>query len=436
MTLPGALPAGTEARGRGVPKMPGMCGRSGQAPWLEAASGSCAAILACVTRGMAAAAHPDPVPESRALTGLRGVAAVLVVVHHASLHFGNGLPLVGGLLRKGYLGVDLFFVLSGFVMSMVYGAWFAGRDAAASAGEGDAARGEAGRPAWGRVPVFLTRRLARLWPLHALVLAAALAWAAWQGDPLPSWRFVVANLCMIQGWGLSGEVNPPAWSASTELLAYLLFPMLAGPVLRHRWGLALGLAGVTALLGACLLWSPPLGTARRGLLDIHANYSVLPALRCLAGFLLGMMAWRAAGLPAVRRVARRPWAGPGALLAALGLMLAWANDLLVLALWPVVVVGLHHGRGRAWRLLALGPLHLLGTLSYAIYLIHYVPLVELPREPGATLTVLVLYGLSVLGLSVFAYRVVEQPTRRLMRWLGEGVMLPAARPALAWLSRR
>ena len=67
------------------------------------------------------------ISESRALTGLRGLAALLVAAHHASLHFTGGgtLPVVSGLLRRGYLGVDLFFVLSGFVMSMVYGTWFA-----------------------------------------------------------------------------------------------------------------------------------------------------------------------------------------------------------------------------------------------------------------------------------------------------------------------
>ena len=65
-------------------------------------------------------------PESRALTGLRGLAAMLVLLHHFTLQVGPDLapPLLRGLLRKGYLGVDLFFVLSGFVISMVYGRWF------------------------------------------------------------------------------------------------------------------------------------------------------------------------------------------------------------------------------------------------------------------------------------------------------------------------
>lgn len=376
------------------------------------------------------AAVREAAPESRGLTGLRGVAAVLVVLHHASLHFGGGadVPVVGGLLRKGYLGVDLFFVLSGFVMSMVYGSWFAGEDLPARRG--------AGRRSSLAMAVFLVRRGARLWPLHAAVLAVALGCLAVQGGLLPSWRVILANGLMVQGWGLSSEINPPAWSASAEALAYLVFPWAAAPVLRGRWGAALGLAAVAALLGACVVLAPPLGPGRRGLLDLYHNYSLLPAMRCLAGFLLGMLAWRAGGTAWVRDLARRPQTGPGLLLTLVGLLLGWGNDLLALALMPALVLATHLGHGRGWGLLAAGPLHWLGTLSYAIYLIHYLPLAALPAQPGALATVLVLYAVATLLLSVFAHRVIEQPTRRVMRWLGEGALLRVVCPASRWLLRQ
>jgi len=385
---------------------------------------------------MAYATSDPGIPESRALTGLRGIAAVLVVMHHASLHIGGtGLPAVGGLLRRGYLGVDLFFVLSGFVISMVYGAWFTGGPpGAALPGMGGKA-GQDRTDTAGAVAVFLVRRAARVWPLHAAVLAALLAGAALAGDPLPSPCFAFANFMLVQGWGISGEVNAPAWSVSTEFLAYLLFPLLAGPVLRRRWGAMLGLAAVAALLAACLALAP-MGPGRRGLLDIYQNYSVLPAMRCLAGFLLGMLAWRAGQRPEVARQAARPWVAPGALLLALGTMLAGASDLLVLALLPVAVLGLHHGRGRAWRLFAVQPLHGLGTLSYAIYLIHYALLPMLTDAPGPVAARLALYALATLLLAALAHQLVERPTRRLVRWMGETVMMSMARPAFARLARR
>lgn len=366
-------------------------------------------------------------PESPALTGLRGVAAVLVMMHHASLHLGAvDLPWAGGLLRKGYLGVDMFFVLSGFVMSMVYGSWFTGGPLSAP--------GRGARTA-GAMAVFLVRRAARVWPLHAAVLGALLAGLALSGEALPSPRFTLANLLLVQGWGVSGEINAPAWSVSTEVLAYLLFPLLAGPMLRWRWGAALGLAVAAALLAACLALAPPLGPGRRGTLDIHMNYSVLPAMRCLAGFLLGMLAWRAGQAPAAAMLAGRPWVGTWALLLALGLVLAKATDLLVLALMPLVVLGLHCGRGRAWRLFKAQPLHGLGTLSYAIYLIHYALLPLLLGGPGPVAARLALYAAATLLLAALAHQLIERPTRRLVRWMGEAVVMPAARPAIAMLAR-
>lgn len=385
---------------------------------------------------MAPATSDLNIPESRALTGLRGVAAVLVVMHHASLRIGGpGLPAVDGLLRKGYLGVDLFFVLSGFVISLVYGAWFTGGPpGAALPGMGSRAGQDRTNTA-GAVAVFLMRRAARVWPLHAAVLAALLAGMAVSGDPLPFPRSTLANFMLVQGWGISGEINVPAWSVSTEVLAYLLFPLLAGPVLRRPWGAALGLAAVAALLAACLAMAPA-GPGRRGLLDIHQNYSVLPAMRCLAGFLLGMLAWRAGQVPAMARQAARPWMAPGALLLALGLMLVQANDLLVLALLPVVVLGLYHGRGWPWRLFTVQPLHGLGTLSYAIYLVHYALLPVLTDAPGPMAARLLLYAAATLLLAALAHNLVEHPARRLVRWIGEAVVMPVARPAFALLARR
>ncbi|MGI4951098.1 MAG: acyltransferase family protein [Janthinobacterium lividum] len=367
-------------------------------------------------------------PDSPALTGLRGVAAVLVVMHHASLHLGAvDLPWAGGLLRRGYLGVDLFFVLSGFVMSMVYGSWFTGGALGAAPGRrADVA---------GSLAVFLVRRAGRVWPLHAAVLAVLVAGLALSGQDVPSLRFTLANLLLVQGWGVSGEINAPAWSVSTEVLAYLLFPLLAGVVLRWRWGAVLGVAAAAALLAGCLALAPPVGPARRGLLDIHMNYSVLPAMRCVAGFLLGMVAWRAGREPAVARVACRPWTGAGVFLVVLGLMCAGADDLLVLALMPLVVVGLHRGRRWPWRLFTLRPVHGLGVLSYAIYLIHYALMPVLLDGPGPVAARLALYAAATLLLAGLAHYRIERPTRRFIRWLGEAMVMPTAHPALVRLAR-
>src|SRR6476646_9931362 len=87
------------------------------------------------------------------LEALRGIAALLVVLHHLSLNAGSVLGSIP-LLKQGWLFVDLFFVLSGYVIASVH---------AESEPTTDAAKR------------FLIRRLFRLWPLHFATLIAALA---------------------------------------------------------------------------------------------------------------------------------------------------------------------------------------------------------------------------------------------------------------------
>jgi peptidoglycan/LPS O-acetylase OafA/YrhL len=355
-------------------------------------------------------------PESRALTGLRSVGALLVLLHHFSLHFRLELhvPLIAPMLRRGYLGVDLFFVLSGFVIAMVYGSWFA-----------VAAPGLPGR--WA---LFMVRRAARLWPLHAVVLTLTLLSLLAEGNALHPLT-LLANLLMVQGWGISTEINSPAWSVSTEWFAYAVFPMLAPLMLREKAGLMLGLTGVVALLAIDMLLAPKLGLGRRGQLDIYYNYSVLPVLRCLAGFMLGMAAWRFGRLRAVRAVLGNAWAGPAALVLMLALMLGRANDLVVYPLFPLIVLGFHLGHGPVWRLFARGPVYRLGVLSYAFYLVHFSILQWFPFGWGAHGVELAAYLAVTVAAAALLHYSVERPCRVLLRRWGEAALARLIHPTAA-----
>src|SRR5690242_15715766 len=97
-------------------------------------------------------------PEIRALTGVRGVAASLVAIYHFSPTKEMAPGLLRNVVSRGYLWVDLFFVLSGFVIALNYGQLFA---------SGFSRRAFA---------TFLVRRVARIYPLYLVVVLTGLAW--------------------------------------------------------------------------------------------------------------------------------------------------------------------------------------------------------------------------------------------------------------------
>ena len=354
-----------------------------------------------------------PESENRALTGLRGVAALLVCVHHLVLHIGAPPSPARAFALRGYLMVDLFFVLSGFVMALAYENWFAGRF----------------RPEL--YVRFLWRRFARLWPLHAFLVVAMLA-AQWLGGhPWVWWRMVVLNLAMMQAWGLSKTLNVPSWSLSAECAAYALFPLLSWLALRGRPARA-ALAALVAV--AALVVAAHLGTfrpaGRRGPLDLYDNYSVLPLARCVAGFTLGLLARRAMRTAWLRRALARPgWAvGAAAILVpgfALGLPDWLAYPVLIL-----LVAALWAGGAGLSRILARPGPHWLGAGSYALYLVH-MPLIQLweeagrPAPPFAAGAALLAAS---LGAAAVLHRLVEVPARRGLRALEPARAPAAAKP--------
>ncbi|MBP2159034.1 MULTISPECIES: acyltransferase [Asticcacaulis] len=166
------------------------------------------------------------------LTSLRFFAAMWVVAFHFWPNLGVAMPAVVG---KGYLGVELFFVLSGFILSHVYLERF--RDGSFHYGE------------------FIWARLARIYPVHISILVglgllmAALALVGIKaGDKLLVWGSLPAQLTLTQAWGLAphGGWNHPSWSISAEWFAYLTFPAFAFAMIRMwaRPRLAVALAAV------------------------------------------------------------------------------------------------------------------------------------------------------------------------------------------------
>ncbi len=339
-----------------------------------------------------------------ALTGIRGIAAWGVVLYHVRVSLVDILPgWTIAILGKGYLAVDLFFMLSGFVIWLNY----AERMAAGGSGE---------------VRQFLWRRFARIWPLHAVILVGFAAFAlllsasgrSTEGYPLAEFPL---HILLLQNWGLTPSLtwNHPAWSISTEVAAYFLFPalvMLLAPMKRSVPAL-LGIAALLAL-GIYLLFRA-------------CNYGVvgeaIPHLglwRCLAEFSMGAIlcllwqGWK--GSPSAASIT---------LLSALAwCVTAWTLSLPETALVPPLffagLLALALDRGPVSRLLSKPALRYLGEISYSTYLSHFLffilfklAFVDASRQIG-WLGLMGFLAL-VLAASVALYHGVEKPAQR---WLG------------------
>lgn len=339
-------------------------------------------------------------PDLRALTSARGIAAWLVVLFHLRRSIADLPADALAFLAKGYLAVDFFFLLSGFVIALSYGERLRRNGLAA-------------------IPAFLQRRIARIWPLHAvmlgfaLLLAGLLAATGRSTAAFPLAQFP-AHLLLVQSWGLADPLrwNDPAWSISCELAAYLLFPLLAMTIDWQRLPRAVAIAAIAGLLGLLHLLF-----ASRGLWQLGQDIAGLGVFRCLLEFaggtaLFGLwQGWRARWLPpaiasaALSAACFAGW-GSGLLPETLAVPAALAALLLALAL----------SAGRRGNPLELAPLHYLGEISYATYLSHFLlwfafklAFVQAPKVGGAQVA---LYLALVAVASVALYHLVERPAQR------------------------
>ena len=347
------------------------------------------------------ATAPAPRADLPALTGIRGVAAWLVVLYHVRLGAASALPPpVVAILGKGYLAVDLFFMLSGFVL------WLNYADRLRAGGIGEAA-------------TFLARRIARIWPLHLFMLAGAVAFVltvAAAGRPASDhypWGELPLHLALMQNWGLTGALtwNDPAWSISCEFAAYLLFPLLAAAANWRRFGTT-ALCVLLLLLASCLcsiIWAggetslgadiPRFGLPR-ALIEftmgtivcaISARVrdrrgSLAATLSALAAFLVGWVA----GLPET-----------------LAVPLAFAALLLAVALTAA-----SPRNPLGWR-----PVHYLGEISYSTYLGHFLlfiafKLVFVSDPARVPLPLIGLFLVMMLAASAALHHLVEKPAQR------------------------
>lgn len=374
------------------------------------------------------------------LTGARFLAALWVVLYHSSKDFGfpiasrpsEPLPLAlaNRILSQGYLAVDFFFLLSGFILAYNYIT-------------PDGTMRGSNRAFW-------IARIARIYPVYLLGIAlGAVEYLRDSHTPASAAITLASHLLLVQSWipqALALDLNPPAWSLAAEALFYALFPLLlplCARVGRRKpllvavaaWGMyALALAGFAAL-------GQGLGLASYSWWDAIASFNPLVRLpEFLIGLAFGLAFIESPGAQTSMVKASRflPASaydlGIAGALVALGALFILvqplvdhspAGRLMVVFEIPLFVLLIYllareHGLF-AW-MLSLPLVVWLGEVSYGIYILHW-PVWYLWHTYAAHLLPLnankvwslVMYLLVLVTTAGLSFKYLEGPTRRAIR---------------------
>jgi len=325
------------------------------------------------------------------LDGLRGVAAVAVMLFHFNIFFlpQARLPFVG----SAYLAVDLFFLLSGFVMAHVYGRLLASNWQAH----------------WWE---FARARFARIYPVFAIATLVMVIAVALFKTPLVSFtaRSLWLQPFLLQQWASGLSWDYPSWSISTEAEAYIFFVFAAGSLLTGKHP--------RSIAACCVAIIATLSIARGGSLNSFIGVSAL--LRTLSEFSLGVLLYRA---HLDETIFARRWAATLFVL----FVTLWAIsrlDFFVVVAFGSLIYHAASTKDMYGRLLNSRPLIALGNWSYSIYLwhapTHYVVMAlfaanGLPVNNLGLVSsrlLLLVTGVAVVGLSAFSYQYFEIPVRR------------------------
>lgn len=369
-------------------------------------------------------------PFTARFVGLRALLAVWVLIAHLLFNpiynagFAHYEPWgwFAAIVRFDFLAVDLFFVLSGILLSLYYGAQFAGAKVTS----------------W-MIDRFYLLRLTRLWPVHVAMMAV-IGLYQWLGiaHPISSgnegvifahWQWTgLVNLTMLHGWGLIpvASWNEPAWTVSIMMLCYIIFPnlvrMLAHipPRARARWlAIFLVLAAYHALIFALGITSHSDGAGA--------------ILRGISLFSVGCLT------AALYRMGATMWLGTRRVLAAitalaLGGMLVWFYVYpfpvgLFHLLYAPLLLALMYLPTAQLRLLSSAPMRWLGTRAFSLYMVHYPLLLAIKHIGGDNLARHAsgiwwadfwLYALTivcVIAAAACVYAGIERPAQRALRRL-------------------
>jgi peptidoglycan/LPS O-acetylase OafA/YrhL len=351
--------------------------------------------------------------DLKPLTALRFAAALWVVSYHYWPHLaGAATP---GLVANGYLGVELFFVLSGFILSHVYLEGF---------GQGRFRYGS-----------FLWARIARVYPLHIAVLAglgllaiAATVAGMTLGTGLVNWAALPAHLLMLHAWGLAPAAawNHPSWSISAEWFAYLTFPAFAWAAWRLKDRPNLAVVGVLILLFG--LYTVFEALAGFQLTEATYKWGALRIVPCFAYGTAIYLVWRSGAMKT--RTQAKFWS-LAFLVLAMALAQVDAPDAAIVTTFGGLILALAGLTSTGSKVLSGRVGVYLGEISYSVYMVCFPWLLvfgkameKLGYGTSLPLGLWVVLLVGVVPLAAAAHHLVERPARTFLRaWADRGFPL-------------
>lgn len=347
-----------------------------------------------------------------ALTGIRGFAALWVVLHHAlpAYPFLSNHFIINNFLRKGWLGVDLFFILSGFVISYVH-------------------QHEFKTLQFYRFKTFLLLRLSRIYPAHFATLLSLVPIVCMSQllfnyhssiDQFSLSKFFY-SLFLLNGWGFNGSDgwNIPSWSVSSEWFAYLCFPFIAFLLCKLKSAKSY-LVLIVLIYVILFSLAIVLNDAHKFMLSWH-----LTLIRVSSEFLTGCCLFNI-------NCKSEPSSTKDYMvlisIVSMGILcilsIASIFDGVIIIIFTFLIYGLSKAGPITTKLFANRTMLYLGRISYSIYLVHDIVLMTsnqiIKKTIGQSgLTLQVLLFLSYIALTIiFAhllFNLIEEPIRTMAK---------------------
>ena len=347
------------------------------------------------------------------VTFTRFIASISIVFFHFAANYSPfDRPVMHYFISHANVGVSYFFILSGFILTVVYDPEFFSKK--------------------GSLKKFFVARFARIYPVYFLALLLAVVSIFLYARDLFSFPTAISNALLLQGW-IPSHVklyNTPGWSLSAEAFFYLIFPWLIYKVFRNSFSLS----AVTALTVWLLSFAAMLFILHLPESNINENirlFRVVNPLLLVNNFLIGIaggIAFREDRFPAIRKYSLAFLLGSIAVILCLFFIpnaaIEKAENGLLAPLFIVFILSLAYHKGVITRILSNRIFLFFGDISYSIYILQ-VPLSSwyggMVLKLGIVLSpisFIYIYILFLILFSAVCYTGFEKPLRKYLRNLG------------------